>query len=508
MITRLILVRHAEAEGNYKRLFQGWTDGELTEKGHLQAKLVAERLRDIHVDILYSSSLKRTLQTAGYISEIKGLPIIRTDKLKEINGGDWEDQPWETLNQRWPEEYETWEKKPHLHRMPNGESMEEFQKRLVEEIEYIVGINAGKSILIITHGTAIRALMCYFRGYDLIEMFNIKWCDNTAVTILDYEHNCFKVLLEGDSSHLSDDLSTIKNQTWWNDYLNNISENKIEMNLVNNLFATKAVRICPEDRPFWYTSGTIGPYYINTHFLYGNEEKANELLGLIDSSKSDKMRCPEILLGYILENYQTDMIFKSLIDEMIDLIKNNIELQNISYISGGERRDWFFSLIIAHLLDKPHITIYKDMTAVVTENAVTSELKDLNGCNVLHIADLVTEASSYERAWLPSIKNYGGRITSTVVVVDRKQGAGELLERNGVALYSMVSIDKDFFNKVFQLGLISLGQYTMLLKYTDNPKESMRDFLTSHPEFIENSLNGDAKTRERSQLCLDKGFYK
>src|SRR5690242_19842054 len=122
MKTRLIFVRHAEAEGNFKRIFHGWSDGEITEKSHIQAAKVAERLKEVDIDVLYSSSLKRTLQTAGYISEAKSLPIIRTDKLKEINGDDWEGQRWDVLPQKWPEEYDTWENKPHLHRMPGGET--------------------------------------------------------------------------------------------------------------------------------------------------------------------------------------------------------------------------------------------------------------------------------------------------------------------------------------------------------------------------------------------------
>jgi methionine salvage enolase-phosphatase E1 len=87
MKTRLIFVRHAEAEGNLKRLFHGWYDSSITEKGHKQAKKVAERLSDVPIEVIYSSSLKRTLQTAQYIADVKQLPIIRTDKMKEINGG-------------------------------------------------------------------------------------------------------------------------------------------------------------------------------------------------------------------------------------------------------------------------------------------------------------------------------------------------------------------------------------------------------------------------------------
>jgi broad specificity phosphatase PhoE len=224
MKTRLIFVRHAEAEGNFTRVFQGWTDGELTPKGHLQARLAAEKLRTVEIDVLYSSSLKRTLQTAQCISDIKNLPIIRTDKLKEINGGDWEGQRWEDLPGKWPYEYDTWENKIHVHQMPNGESMIEFQQRLIDEVKYIAGDNTGKNICIVTHGTAIRSLMAYFRHKELDEMQNIPWYDNTSITIVDFENDKFKLILEGDASHLDKEMSTLENQDWWSEHIEKIKE--------------------------------------------------------------------------------------------------------------------------------------------------------------------------------------------------------------------------------------------------------------------------------------------
>lgn len=219
MKTRLIFVRHAEAEGNIKRVFHGWTDGKITEKGHIQAQKVAERLKDVPIDVIYSSSLTRTIQTASYIAKVKNLPIIRTDKLKEINGGDWEGRRWDELPEIWPAQNETWEHRPHAHVMPNGENMVEFQERLINEVKYIIDNNKGKNICIVTHGTAIRAMLCYFRGCDLEEMQNIPWHDNTSVTIMDYENDKFEIECEGDTSHLDREMSTIQNQEWWNEYM-------------------------------------------------------------------------------------------------------------------------------------------------------------------------------------------------------------------------------------------------------------------------------------------------
>lgn len=277
--------------------------------------------------------------------------------------------------------------------------------------------------------------------------------------------------------------------------------------LISSLFETKAIRICPINKPFWYTSGTIGPYYINTHFLYGSEEKAKQLLNLIDTEKSNILECPLKVLDATMNNYNSDSIFKGVIDAMIDFIKTNIGLQSFEYISGGERRDWFFSPVIAEILGKPHISIYKDLKTVLTFDGSTSEIDNIEGKKVLHIADLITEASSYERAWIPAIKHINGDLNFSLVVVDRKQGGKEFLEGEGIKSFSMVEFSRNFFDNVLSNGSISEQQYKLVTDYIDNPKEAMRQFLIEHPEFLNDALNSDEKTAERAKLCLEKNFY-
>lgn len=224
MKTRLIFVRHAEAEGNKIRRFHGWTDSALTEHGHSQAERVAERLKDIQIDVIYSSSLKRTMQTAEYIANVKKLPVSFSDELKEINGGDWEDLTWKELEEGWPEAYNTWDNHPHVHQMPNGESMAEFQQRAFNEVLHIIKRNPGKNICIVTHGTVIRTLICHFRACTLEEMINVAWCENTGITIIDYENGTFSTVVEGDSAHLGSDLGTVVNQDWWEDYIKKFND--------------------------------------------------------------------------------------------------------------------------------------------------------------------------------------------------------------------------------------------------------------------------------------------
>ena len=280
-------------------------------------------------------------------------------------------------------------------------------------------------------------------------------------------------------------------------------------NLVSYLFETNALRICPDNKPFWYTSGKIGPYYINTHFLYGSEKDAVDLLKFIDSEKENKETLPKKVFERTFNHYNENEIYKNVIDEMIEFIKENIDINEIDYISGGERRDWFFSNIIANKLSKPHITIYKDLSMIITDSTFEKEIdqSEVKNAKVLYIADLITEASSYLRAWIPAIKSLEAQIVWSTVVVDRMQGGKEKLENENVKSLSMINIDEKLFEKALNMNIINGTQFEMLKNFYENPDETMRKFLIAHPEFLENALASDEKTAARAKLCIESNLY-
>lgn len=221
-ISRLILVRHAETDGNQKDVFHGWTDVDLSEKGHAQAKKVAERLKKEDIDVLYSSSLTRALQTAGYISESINLPIIKSDGLKEINGGDWENIEYSKLPELFPDEHHTWRNALHEHQMPNGESIKAFQARLIQEIKSIIDKNRGKTICAVTHGNAIKALMCCFYDFPIEKICDVDWTENTSISMVEIDDdNNYRVLANGDASHLDESLYSLLAQEWYIKMLEN-----------------------------------------------------------------------------------------------------------------------------------------------------------------------------------------------------------------------------------------------------------------------------------------------
>lgn len=279
--------------------------------------------------------------------------------------------------------------------------------------------------------------------------------------------------------------------------------------IMSYLFETNAVRFCEENKPFWYTSGKIGPYFINSHFVYGNEQDAVELLTFIDSALENHLTLPRKVFEKTLKQYQENAIYHDVIEHMLSYIKEHINIDEIDYISGGERRDWFFSNMIAYLLDKPHISIFKDLSTVVSDSKFenTSVIEHIDGKKVLHVADLITVASSYVRAWIPAIENLGGKILWSCVLVDRMQGGDEVLKEKNVISLSLTKVNNELFKKAFDMGIINQVQLDMLNEFFANPDETMKKFLIEHPDFLENALKADEKTRKRAQTLVDNNLY-
>ena len=273
--------------------------------------------------------------------------------------------------------------------------------------------------------------------------------------------------------------------------------------ITEDLFKTNAIRVAPADTPFWYTSGKLGPFFINTHFLAKNEETASGILKLIESAIiEDRNTAPQKIFDAFCDLYKNDAIYKNCIDSIVESAKK----YDFDFISGGERRDFFFSMVPAHILGKPHLTIFKDLTSVITDGNFEVIDYDFKGKKALHIADLITEASSYERAWIPAIKDLGANITDTIAVVDRKQNGRAVLTGLGVNMETLTAVDKELFDEALANGSINEAQYDLVLQFLKDPDKYMKDFIAAHPDFINEQIALGGKAKERAELAISKGF--
>ena len=282
--------------------------------------------------------------------------------------------------------------------------------------------------------------------------------------------------------------------------------------LTNLLFETNAFNIAQENKPFWYTSGKIGPYFVNGEFFYGSDADSKELLAFIDSELENetKENIPAHIFEKVLAHYNSNEIYKTTIDAMVEYIKETVNVENIDYISGGERRDWFFSNMIAYILEKPHVTIYKDLSTVESDYKFTENtpIEKIEGKNFLHVADLLNQSASFTRAWIPAIENLGSKILWSIFVIDRMDGGTQVLTDCGVEVLSLLKINDELFVKALELNIINEKQLQMLRDFKKDQMGSMRQFLIDHPEFLEESLNSDnSKTAKRAKLLVEQDLY-
>ena len=277
------------------------------------------------------------------------------------------------------------------------------------------------------------------------------------------------------------------------------------LDLLEALLETGALRIAPADEVFWYTSGTVGPYYIHAENLYGSPRKAAEMLEFIERGRGDKVRFPGRLLRQATTNYAADPVYRSVIDALVQEARQ--WEAEIDLVSGGERRDWFFSMAVADRLGKPHLAIYKDLSMVVLNGTRARPVEDLEGRKTLHVADLVTEASSYFRAWIPAVRGCGGQLAYSLNVVDRGQGGCQTLKGAGVQASALFRVDEKLFDALQSAGRIDSGQRRNLGAYFRDPHRAMRAFLEKNPGFLRRSLQDPDPTAGRARFLVEKNPY-
>jgi len=214
-MTTIYIIRHAEADGNLYRRVHGQFDGLVTTRGLKQIRCLMERFRKVKVDAVYASDLYRTRLTSTALTESKGLPLRTDPRLREIHLGDWEDLTWGDVARGFPEEFLVFNDQPGRFQAPGGESMAEVADRIYEAVCDLAARHPNGTIAVVTHGMALRTLMCRWEGKTLDELLSIPHCDNTAVAKVEFlDDGTQKLVYRGDNSHLDETTSTQAGQAW------------------------------------------------------------------------------------------------------------------------------------------------------------------------------------------------------------------------------------------------------------------------------------------------------
>lgn len=242
---KLVLVRHGESEWNKLNLFTGWTDVDLSEKGHEEAKQAGRTLKEAgyDFDVCYTSYLKRAIHTLNHVldeMDRNWLPVVKTWKLNErhygalqgLNKSETAEKYGEDQVKVWRRSYdvkppalddndERSAKKQAMFRnvdpslLPQNESLETTVERVVPFFEETIkaDMKAGKRVIIAAHGNSLRALVKYFDNLSNDEIIGVNIPTGVPL-VYEFDDN-FKVVKSyylGDQEALKAKMDAVANQ--------------------------------------------------------------------------------------------------------------------------------------------------------------------------------------------------------------------------------------------------------------------------------------------------------
>ena len=171
----IYFVRHGETDYNKEGRAQGHADIPLNEAGLSQARDVAEKLKGVDIDLIYSSPLKRARVTADTINKYHNVEVINDDRLKELYLGN---RQGVVLKDCTKEEIADFMQNP---KKFGAESYEELCGRVEEIYKEIELVAKDKNVLIVAHGGVYRAIVRYILGIDNVHSENIHSLKNCEV---------------------------------------------------------------------------------------------------------------------------------------------------------------------------------------------------------------------------------------------------------------------------------------------------------------------------------------
>lgn len=198
----LYITRHGETMWNLEKRFQGWGNSELTERGRKMAEDLSKVLDENNIDMVFTSPLKRAMETTKIAVGSRNIPVVVLEDLKEMNLGEWEGISLDELKRDEPERVYRYWNEPDLYISEKGESFNEFIKRIRRAYEAIINTKGFEKALVVTHGMTVKALMHVITGEDFKKFLKEPVMKQTSITRVEINKDGNKIISIGDTSHM------------------------------------------------------------------------------------------------------------------------------------------------------------------------------------------------------------------------------------------------------------------------------------------------------------------
>lgn len=169
---KLLLTRHGETKENITGILQGHMPNKLTDNGIKQAKKLTLKLKNDKIDAIFSSDLKRAIETTKEIvRKHPGIPVHYTKRLRERNLGSYQGKHSKHVD---------WENQPH-----DIETLQQMQDRAKNFLHKVYNKNKNKTVLFVTHGGIGRSLISVILDKPADKIFEMEKIKNTAIYIFE-----------------------------------------------------------------------------------------------------------------------------------------------------------------------------------------------------------------------------------------------------------------------------------------------------------------------------------
>ncbi|ELP90503.1 phosphoglycerate mutase, putative [Entamoeba invadens IP1] len=179
MTTTLIFVRHGETEWNNKKVIQGCTDIPLSEKGRQQAFELSKRIPE-NVDVIYTSPLKRALETANIISE--GKEVVISQDLIEPNFGSWEGKEFNSIGDMSAKEFV--ECTNGIPLGDAGNTVHTLSQTILGFLNSLVQTYENKTVMLVSHGTWIKCALVGILEFPDRMYHQLGVCNASVTTVV------------------------------------------------------------------------------------------------------------------------------------------------------------------------------------------------------------------------------------------------------------------------------------------------------------------------------------
>lgn len=219
MTTRVYLIRHGATELSAEDRFAGAVDVLLSDEGRDQARRLGERLSGEPIGAVYSSPMKRTMETASLIAAPHSMTVETIDGIREIAHGRWEGMARAEVEKMFPEEYSRYEHDPFSFAPVGGESGLQVTARALPALLQLVERHRDQRIVVVSHKATIRLLLSSMLGFDPRKYRDRLDQNPCALNILDFKNVTHaRLTLFNDISHYSADVPGVPtgrlSKTW------------------------------------------------------------------------------------------------------------------------------------------------------------------------------------------------------------------------------------------------------------------------------------------------------